>query len=1019
MLSWFLKIFGSHNDNAIKKYEKVVKLINNLEDEISILSDSELKQKTIEFRKRLSDGESLDSILPEAFAVVREASNRVLGMRHFNSQLIGGMVLHDGRIAEMKTGEGKTLVATLAVYLNALPGKGVHVVTVNDYLAKRDASWMGKLYKFLGLSVGTSVGGMSDEQKKAAYACDIVYGTNHEFGFDYLRDNLKFDESEMVLRPFHFAVIDEVDSILIDEARTPLVISGSDNSASNLYMLVDEAIKNIEADDFEKDEKNRVVTLTEKGVVTVEKKLNEMGVLATQGLYDIGNISVVYHVNCALKAHQLFTKDVDYMVRGGQVMIIDEFTGRLMEGRRYSEGLHQAIEAKEGVEVQTESQTVATISYQNLFRLYPKISGMTGTAMTEEAEFEEIYKLKVLSIPSNKPIIRKDHDDSIFLTAAEKEKAVVTLVKECVERKQPVLVGTTSLERSEYMSKLLLREGIKHNVLNAKHHEKEAYVISEAGTPGTVTIATNMAGRGTDIKLGGSFEMRAEIECAGITDENLLQSKIDEIKNDIAKKQEIVVKAGGLFVIGTERNESRRIDNQLRGRSGRQGDPGASKYFLSLEDDLIRRFGSPNFAKTLQKMGVQKNEDLTHRWISKAIEKAQQRVEAYNFDIRKQLLRFDDVMNEQRKIVYDQRKEIINATDIGYLIKNMITEAVDGAVAELAQDGEIVSDEERNFDCINELCSSVFNTYIDIALLQKEFSVSLENLKDFVEKKILNIYNAKISDFGSDLVGKIEKEIALRTLDKTWRNHLVLLEHLRRGVNLAAYAQKNPLNEYKFEAFNLFQNMLGNVRVGILTDIFHYNFEFAKKSYDSVVGQNEFDELLKAVSQNLKNKKTNQNESEEAANRNAVCHCGSGKRYKHCHGRLNQVSFAPKKDDEVRQKQEEEDWAESLQRACQKKNNNKNQQQVDGDFDDVEHYEGDEESVLGEFDAAHIRLTGDKNQQEDSRVKNTDISSVLDGVDISDLIDMTKVGSDNIKEYLASDNDSETETARHVNHNLE
>ena len=832
------KWFGSYNSRIIKKYEKIVKKINALENDISKLSDDELKNKTFEFRESLNNGSSLDIILPEAFAVVREASRRILGMRHFDVQLIGGMALHDGCIAEMRTGEGKTLVATLAVYLNALSEKGVHVVTVNDYLAKRDASWMGQIYKFLGLSVGIIISGMTDEQKRNAYLCDISYGTNHEFGFDYLRDNLKFNESEMVMRPFNFAVIDEVDSILIDEARTPLIISGIDQGSTQLYIAVNSVVKNLTETDYEKELKTRGVTLTDQGVEKVEKGLHEIGLLKNDaGLYDSHNISLVYHVNCALRAHQSFTKDVDYIVKDGEVMIIDEFTGRIMDGRRYSEGLHQAIEAKENVEVKPESQTVATISYQNLFRLYPKLSGMTGTAMTEEAEFDEIYKLRVVSIPPNKPVARIDHDDSIFLTISEKDKAVIELIKECRSRQQPVLVGTTNIDRSEYISSLLQREGIPHNVLNARHHEKEALIISEAGSPGSVTIATNMAGRGTDIKLGGSIETRIELECAHITDPNEKEQKIKEIKEDIEKKSEIVRNAGGLFVIGTERNESRRIDNQLRGRSGRQGDPGASKFFLSLEDDLIRRFGSQNFAKTLQKMGVQKDEALTHRWISKAIEKAQQRVEAYNFDVRKQLLKFDDVMNDQRKIIYSQRHDVMKSSDVTDIVKNMIETMIDEIVSRIAPQNTMP--DSWDLDSLEKTCKSIFG--MDISGSKDEIlnnpAMSPEVLKSRLEVMITDRYNEKVEKYGREMMNYVEKDVTLRVLDKAWRFHLLSLEHLRRGINLRAYAQKNPLNEYKFEAFNLFQEMLDTIRSESLSTIFNFEMDPNRNSR----GMNMFD----------------------------------------------------------------------------------------------------------------------------------------------------------------------------------
>ena len=883
MMSFLSKLFGNYNTRIVKKYAKIVSAIDYLEDSISALSNQELQGKTAEFKAKLSDGKTLDDILPEAFAVVREASKRVLGMRHFDVQMIGGIALHNGQIAEMKTGEGKTLVATLAVYLNALSGKGVHVVTVNDYLAKRDANWMGQIYKFLGLSVSTIISGMSDVQKKAAYQADITYGTNHEFGFDYLRDNLKFRESDMVMRPFNFAVIDEVDSILIDEARTPLIISGADNNASKLYIAVNEIVKDVEKDDYEIDEKNRTISLTDKGVEKVEDGLRKAGLIQSQSLYDSANITIVYHVNCALKANKLFKRDVDYMVKDGQVLIIDEFTGRVMEGRRYSEGLHQAIEAKEGVEVKTESQTIATISYQNLFRLYPKLAGMTGTAMTEEAEFDEIYKLKVVSIPPHKPVIRVDHDDSIFLSLEEKDRAVIALIKECHARQQPVLVGTTSLERSEYFSRLLMAEGIKHNVLNAKQHEREAYIVAEAGIPGAVTIATNMAGRGTDIKLGGNLEMRVEVECRDIDDPVEREKKIQEIKEDIERKNEIVTKAGGLFVIGTERNDSRRIDNQLRGRSGRQGDPGASKYFLSLEDDLIRKFGSPNFAKTLQKMGVHKDEALTHRWISKAIEKAQQRVETFNFDIRKQLLRFDDVMNDQRKIIYDQRITFMKSDNVSEYVLSMASDLVDDITNKIAPSNTVPS--EWDMDELALMCKNTFHLEVDKNEILSNSAMTPDLLRQLLNDKVNAFYDAKITKYGPEFMHYLEKDIALKTLDIAWRNHLLVLEHLRRGINLRAYAQKNPLNEYKFEAFNIFQDMLHKVKFDIVSTFFRIEFNTQPKEETN-------EPAPEQQIEQPKNQFASAEES-ETTSRNAPCFCGSGKKYKYCHGAIAHIKFTP------------------------------------------------------------------------------------------------------------------------------
>ena len=922
---------GGFNARIIKQYQKIVTLINNYESKISVLSDEDLSKKTLEFKELLANGKTLDDILPEAFAVVREASKRVLGMRHFDVQLIGGIALHEGKIAEMRTGEGKTLVATSPVYLNALTGKGVHVVTVNDYLAKRDGEQMGQVYNFLGLTTSTIVSGMNDFQKKEAYAADITYGTNHEFGFDYLRDNLKFRVEDMVMRPFNYAVVDEVDSILIDEARTPLIISGPDDNASQMYVDVNSVVKDITEEDYEKDPKTRAINLTESGISKIEKRLMDMGLIDSP-LYDPSNVSMVYYVNCALKANKLFKRDVDYMVKNGQILIIDEFTGRAMEGRRYSEGLHQALEAKEGVEVQAESQTIASISYQNLFRMYPKLSGMTGTAMTEEAEFDEIYKLKVVTIPPNKPVIRDDQEDSMFLTLEEKDEAVIKLIKDCAQRKQPVLVGTTNLDRSEYISSLLTREGIKHNVLNAKQHEREAIIISEAGAPGAVTIATNMAGRGTDIKLGGSVETRIAIECQDIEDPIEREEKIQQIKEDVKRKNEEVKKLGGLFVVGTERNESRRIDNQLRGRSGRQGDPGASKYFLSLEDDLIKRFGSPNLKNMLKKLGVKKGEDLTHRMISKAIEKAQQRVEAYNFDIRKHLLKYDDVMNEQRKMIYSQRLNLMKSDDLSEYVNDIIFETLDN-ICDAYTSSEAVPFEWKLDDLQRQL-NNVFDIQINKEEIANDSNMTYELLKQQLQEKV----KAKIDEIKEridpEYLKGYEKNLALRTLDNGWKKHLVTLEHLRRGINLQAYAQKNPLNEYKFAAFNIFDEMLNGVRREITSSIMHlqepserqfgmdFDDDFANLDFeddgDAREQLSKLLEKLKAMQENhvpvheddnneqyfdeedddndlIENNSKQQieqnNNNYAPVSRNSPCPCGSGKKYKECHGKLQTIVF--------------------------------------------------------------------------------------------------------------------------------
>ena len=670
------KVFGSSNDRVVKKYDKIAKQIGLLEPSVINLTDQELQDRTRDFKDRVAKGETLDALLPEAFATVREAAKRVLGMRPFDVQLIGGLVLHSGMIAEMKTGEGKTLMATLPVYLNALSGKGVHLVTVNDYLAQRDAAWMGKIYEFLGLKVGCVVHGLSDEQRRRAYAADVTYGTNHEFGFDYLRDNMKFRLGEMVMRPFNYGIVDEVDSILIDEARTPLIISGPAEDSSDLYQKIDELIPALIETDYEKDEKQRSVTLTEAGVEKIEQLLFQKNLIKGNGLYDVQNMGVVHHVNSALRANKLYSRDVDYIVKNDQVIIIDEFTGRMMEGRRFSEGLHQALEAKERVTVEMENQTLASITYQNFFRLYPKLSGMAGTAVTEADEFEEIYNLQAVEIPPNVKVARLDHDDEVYLTAREKYAAVVGQIKDCQGRNQPVLVGTTSIERSEFLSSLLKEHKVPHQVLNARYHDQEALIIADAGCSGAVTIATNMAGRGTDIKLGGNLEMRIERESATTPAGPEFDKKIAAIKAEIDIDQERVKKSGGLYVIGTERHESRRIDNQLRGRSGRQGDPGGSKFFISLEDDLMRIFGSERLDPMLRKLGVKENEAISHTWITKALERGQHKVEARNFDIRKHLLRYDDVMNDQRKIIYEQRRDLMQQDSIADMVKEITDEVI-------------------------------------------------------------------------------------------------------------------------------------------------------------------------------------------------------------------------------------------------------------------------------------------------------------------------------------------------------
>jgi preprotein translocase subunit SecA len=811
-------LFGSYNSRQIKKYMKVVDKINSLEDAVSNLSDDELASKTAHFKEQLQSGAGLNDILPEAFAVVREASKRVLGMRHFDVQLIGGMVLHDGCIAEMKTGEGKTLVATLAVYLNALDGKGVHVVTVNEYLARRDSEWMAKLYESLGLSVGCLTGNDSDGQKKVAYQADITYGTNHELGFDYLRDNLKQNQDDLVMRPFNFAVVDEVDSVLIDEARTPLIISGADDDSSALYASVDSIVRLLTKNDFEKDEKNKTVTLTDSGVEEVEKKLQELGLLKGNSLYDLKNIHLVYHVNCALKAHFIFTKDVDYIVKNREVVIIDEFTGRAMRGRRYSDGIHQAIEAKERVQIKSESRVMATISYQNFFRMYPKLSGMTGTAMTEAAEFEEIYKLKVISIPPNTTVKRIDENDSIFLSADERYEAVIDLIKKCKEKQQPVLVGTPSIENSEYLSSLLSKEGVKHSVLNARQNEEEATIVAEAGAPGAITIATNMAGRGTDIKLGGNVEMRVKAKCIGTESEEEIARITDTVKEEVDENRKIVEEAGGLFVIGTERNESRRIDNQLRGRSGRQGDPGVSKFFLSMDDELIKRFAGPgrDRIKGMKGQGI----ELTGRIMSKMVEKAQKGLEAYNFDIRKQLLEFDNVMNEQRKNFYEQRDNAIKSEGLRDDVLDMISDTIEEVTSKHIDIN--LHQDEWGMAAIDEEFGKIFDIEVNSRDVLRETNSDLGSFKKNLRSLILEKYQKMEEMYTNERMRNVERGVILEVLDKSWRDHLVAMEHLRRGINLRSYAQKNPLSEYKVESFELFQSMLSSARTEMLSSIFRY-----------------------------------------------------------------------------------------------------------------------------------------------------------------------------------------------------
>ncbi|AKR48136.1 preprotein translocase subunit SecA [Acetobacter pasteurianus] len=907
MLSRFVRaLFGTANDRTLKIFQRRVPEINALEPQVQALDDTALSGKTQEFRDRIAKGESLDNLLPEAFAVCREASRRVLGMRHFDVQLIGGMVLHSGRIAEMRTGEGKTLVATLAVYLSALAGKGVHVVTVNDYLAARDAAEMGRLYSFLGLTTGVIVPNMPDDARRQAYASDITYGTNNEFGFDYLRDNMKYQLGEMVQRPFYHAIVDEVDSILIDEARTPLIISGPAEDSSDLYRAVDAVVAQLVQDPttFEKDEKFRTVILTDSGSDHVENLLRQAGVLDEGGLYDLQHVAVVHHVQQSLRAHTLFSRDVDYIVRDGKVVIIDEFTGRMMEGRRYSDGLHQALEAKEHVEVQQENQTLASITFQNYFRLYPKLSGMTGTAMTEADEFAEIYNLDVVAIPTNRPVARKDEDDEIYLTEQEKFAAVVKLIRDVHERGQPILVGTTSIEKSEALSDLLKREAIPHNVLNARFHEMEAKIVAQAGAPGAITIATNMAGRGTDIKLGGNVEMLISQTLGDMEESPEREAAEKEIRDRVARDHDIVQQAGGLYVIGTERHESRRIDNQLRGRAGRQGDPGNSKFFISLQDDLMRIFGSDRMSGMFQKMGMKEGEAIVHPWLSKALERAQRKVEARNFDMRKNTLKYDDVMNDQRKEVYAQRREFMATEDVSSIVMEAQEDVIDAMVARRIPEKSFA--EQWDVAGLTEDVQKAFGLDLPIAAWAKEDGMDAEAVADRISQAATQAQAARAANIGPDLMRFIEKQILLTTYDAVWKEHLHALDQLRQGIGLRAYGQKDPLNEYKHEAFQLFTFMLEEMRqrvVGLMArvevtpppaaadpfaDTAEIHADPEVQGYASEPGPG----LSPGASPEMATPiggsaiMPDDPSSWGETPRNAPCPCGSGQKYKHCHGRL-------------------------------------------------------------------------------------------------------------------------------------
>ena len=912
------RIFGSANDRIVKSMKNRVDAITALEPEMEALSDAELRARTDWFRERLAGGESLDDILNDAFATVREASRRTLGQRPFDTQLIGGMVLHKGQIAEMKTGEGKTLAATLAVYLNAIEGNGVHVVTVNDYLARRDSEWMGEIYTFLGLTVGCIIPGLGEPERKQAYGADITYGTNNEFGFDYLRDNMKFDAETMVQRDFNFAIVDEVDSILIDEARTPLIISGQAETSSELYQSIDSLIPRLEPEDYEKDEKQRAVSLSESGGEKMQAWLAEADLLKHPELYDIANVTLVHHVNQALRAHVLFTRDVDYLVKNDKVVIVDEFTGRMMEGRRYSDGLHQALEAKEKVAIQPESQTMASITFQNYFRLYPKLAGMTGTAATEAAEFSEIYGLDVIEMPTHKTMIRDDQDDEVYRTAPEKDRAIVNSIVEAHEHGQPVLVGTVSIEKSEHLAGLLKKRKIPHQVLNARYHEQEAYIVAQAGRLGGVTIATNMAGRGTDIQLGGNADMRIQQELADIEDAAKRKAEEERITREVEAEREKVVEAGGLYVLGTERHESRRVDNQLRGRSGRQGDPGRSKFYLSLEDDLMRIFGSERMDNMLQKLGLKEDEAIIHPWINKALEKAQQKVEARNFEMRKNVLKFDDVMNDQRKVIYEQRRDLIAASEVAETVRDMRHEVIEDLVAECIP--EKAYHEEWDVERLESEVKRVLALDLPIQDWAKEEGVADTEIRERLIDASDRSMAQKVVTYGQDRVRHAEKAHLLRTLDHLWKDHLLQLDHLRQGIHLRSYGQRDPLNEYKREAFALFGGLLTNLRVTVTQALSHLDQIFEQEELLRAHLQKQFQMQAAAARQEAEpalaatgtdgvpvsaprgaagktagravagaaagsKASGGQNRSAKIP-RNAQCPCGSGKKYKHCHGKL-------------------------------------------------------------------------------------------------------------------------------------
>ncbi|VXC56210.1 preprotein translocase subunit SecA [Sphingomonas sp. 8AM] len=901
-------LFGSSNDRYVKSLNPILAKIASYEPALQAMDDATLSHQTVLFRERLANGETLDQLLPEAFATVREAAKRVLGQRHYDVQMIGGIVLHRGEIAEMRTGEGKTLVATLATYLNALPGEGVHVITVNDYLASRDADWMGRVYRFLGLTTGVIVPNLSDEERRNAYAADITYGTNNEFGFDYLRDNMKYERSQMVQRQFAMAIVDEVDSVLIDEARTPLIISGPTDDKSELYIGVDAIVKQLNEEDYEKDEKQKSIVLTEDGTERAERMLEAAGLLQGANLYDFENTQVVHHLNQALRANAMFKRDTDYIVKDDKVVIIDEFTGRMMDGRRWSDGLHQAVEAKEGVQIEPENQTMASITFQNYFRMYPKLAGMTGTAATEAAEFYDIYKMNVVTIPTNRPVNRVDEEDEFYKDTQDKFRAIAKKIREHAETGQPVLVGTVSIEKSELLSEFLRQEGVDHSVLNARYHEREAHIVAQAGRLGAVTIATNMAGRGTDIQLGGNLEMRVEDELAGMPEGPERDAAIEQIRAEIAAEKQKVLEAGGLFVLATERHESRRIDNQLRGRSGRQGDPGLSRFYLSLDDDLLRIFGPDTLFAKMMRNNINDGEAIGSKWLTKAIETAQKKVEARNYDIRKQVVEYDDVMNDQRKVIYEQRADIMDADTVGDVVTDMRAETVNAIVGEACPPNSYP--EQWDVEGMKTRLAEVLNITPPIDDWLNEDALDPEIVTERVLAEADAMVEAKAAELDTPTWTQVEKSILLQNLDHHWKEHLAMLDALRQVVHLRAYAQKTPINEYKQEAFNLFQRMLEAIREDVTRTIAFAQFQmqappplpdlpdFITTHFDPFTGEDNSNDIdagtrglvtttippLQIPQPTAADLGDDPASWEGVVSRNAPCPCGSGRKYKHCHG---------------------------------------------------------------------------------------------------------------------------------------